>query len=210
MSIAQGDSSIAYSLKNCEFMELNVDTDTWEEVYMCGFYHIVPSELVFYQGSFYQPLVLPRIGSSNVLDLPFSVYCHVTGFSKKIYIGGPIKFKFENSILRLGCWTITLKTANDERIEFDMEMDRSIDDSEWKACITYEANQELFQDLKNGLQFDSIENAYLAIVKMIRNEFGSSFDMSPYLEEMGIHRESPSIVDVDELEREIRKMYGMN
>lgn len=206
--ILNDDISLAYSLDLFEYLQWNSDANSWEQIYMCGFYNVVPGEIIFYKGDVFEPLVFYMNGITKDLNLLYQAYCHATGFNKKIYYGDPINRYVENPKLQIGCWSITVINANGELLEFDMTMESYKDEPDWKAHAKYEINQDLFRDFINSLRFESQEEAYLAIVKMIRKEFGDRFDMNPYLEDMGIHRDSPSIVDLDEMEREIRKTFG--
>ncbi len=209
--LSDGQESATYTLDSFSFYQLSyANNDGWVEQ---NFYDWVgisvpaPTDITIYNGCTWQPLELFSVSTGpSELSMPLYAYRRVTGFDKEFYVAAPVDFDAENRTIKTDRYTYEVELANQETLKL-------IHISEYAGGIGGKGGQDKFNmtfkrkdlslpDLDKILFYESAREAKLAIVEMLREEFGDEFNLNDYL--AGQVKLDNPMVDLNAIEAAIR------
>lgn len=204
-SLKQGEISVCYELVDFNSYGKENENDKWRPIRLDGLY--LNERIIFHNGDVYEPLMLTKGGGIHILEMPYQAYRMATGFGESIYIVAPLEYDEEDHSFTFHSKEYMIESATKSKLLL-IQYYPSPYEEIWKTELEYESMSFPEEEIKNGLVFDSEGEACLYIVGLLREQFGENFDLNPYLEQLGIQNDSPTIVDIDELEVIIKHIYG--
>lgn len=215
-SISQGKITAVYQMDGYACHERTAEAggewSGWKEVDPMdydGLQMPIPARIVFHKGKMLTPLSLFNISTGpHPLYMPFMAYCNATGFSSDLYVSHAMTLDEETSTLSVEGSDCRVESASKNGLRLSVAESFTTwrgNAGEFRWTLSYE--EGFYADGFNGKYvYSSKFDAYMGIIGMLRDRFGSGFDMNPYLTQDGIQLDN-SYVDIDALEAAVRS-YG--
>lgn len=209
--LSDGQESATYTLDSFSFYQLSyANNDGWVEQ---NFYDWVgisvpaPTNITIHNGCTWQPLELFDVSTGpDQLYMPLCAYRLATGFDKSFYVAAPVDFDAENLTMKTDRYTYEVVSATEETLKLThiSEYDGGIGGKggQHKFTMTFKRQNLSLPDLDKILFYESALEAKLAIIEMIRAEFGNEFNLNDYLAPHVI-LDNP-MVNLNEIEASLR------
>lgn len=208
--LTRGTASTCYELVGTEtYLKGPEPTDNWVKQDMSewdGWQCPGPSQLLIHEGKTCTPLELFQISyGPHPLYFPFEAYLRKTKSKIQFYVTRPFRYDSENNILTIvdgfseSPFKYEVESADENGLTLIYDSQSLCDgnDHYWKWILTYKKLSSNIEELKKNPLFDSNKEAKLAMIKLLRDEFGTSVDMNPYFEGQIVF---PGPINLDKVE----------
>lgn len=213
--LSRGQESACYHMDSFTFHRLEyTGSNQWEEADFndwTGLAVPAPSNLTIHDGRIWTPLeTFSSSWGPSPIHMPLMAYRKVTGFDKSFYIASPVDYNPEDNTIRIGKEDYEVESASHESMTLihTSDFSRSTDNGvlspagKLRFRMVFTRQELSLPSLDNIMFYDSALEANLAIIEMLRKEFGDVFDLNKYLDGE-IYLDHP-VVDLDQVEQDIR------
>jgi lipoprotein len=215
-SLTRGDASATFECTGYTRLDYDFDNenrwiDNTDEI-LYGYECLTPHIITINDGRTWTPLSLFReCGPSCVYDL-LEFYKEMTGFSKEFYVAAPLEYnRQENKISIDGAWyDLAGISRKNLYISSTHEYYKSnvSDEGFHKAGMnrdrhSYQITDLQLPNLENALWYDSAMEAKLAIIDMLRQQYGDVIRFADYTDKP--YFSPDGTIDLNELEERVRK-----
>lgn len=188
--LSEGQESATYKLESFSYYKMsNGNNKGWVEE---NFYDWIglsvpaPSDITIHNGCTWQPLrMFDIVGGPSVLYMPLYAYRLETGFDKEFYVAAPIDYDADNKTLKIDKYTYEVESVTEEtlKVVHISEFWGGIDGKggKDKFNLTFKRKDLSLPDLNKIIFYESELDAKLAIVEMLRAQFGDEFNVNKNL-----------------------------
>lgn len=205
--LTKGEKSACYDLQDYKLYESNSSSPlSWNEVNLTdflGWMQTPPSKLIVSEGKTWVPLSFWTSYGPSSLYLPFVAYCKTTGFNKDVYVVSDFIYDKDNNTVKIEDNTYSVQYSDDTKLIVDLY--HNTNKGQLKEVAIFKIGELTLLDKSKIVYYDNEYDAYMAIIQMIRDEFGNSFNLNDYLGD-NIILDDP-MVNLDEIEQEIEHLY---
>lgn len=210
--ILKGKISVSYKRISADAYVMHNNSGNWSyEGELWGLDVPGREGITFHEGKCWTSLVMMTLnGGPNEFYGPLMAYKKKTGYDKEIYVAAPINYNSEagqilingdyyqlesidEDIMKINHVSNTLYANADHEIIGSMQM-------KWEM----EYEKDALLDFSKIESFESEFDCFMAILKMLREEFGEEVDVNKYLHP-GSSKED--VVNFDQLEDNLHKKY---
>lgn len=210
--LSRGDESACFTLEELLMYRLDPGAVEWKEENWDDYDGLslpTPSTLTIHEGRTWTPLNMfsSSLGPSP-LSMPLLAYRNVTGFDKKFYVATPVEYDREQNSVTIKNTVCSVLTATPDKLVMTCTEPFWVSgggEGKFKWNMTYVREELTLPDMDKIVFYDSELEANLAIIDMLREEFGNVFNINEYLGGY-IYLDDP-IVNLDEVEKEIREYW---
>lgn len=214
-SLTGGEASVAYKCNSLKLYDKSYKgSGKWEEVNLYeldGWAPTAPMSMTIMEGRTWTPLELFDISMGpNPLYMPWMAYCRTTGFDKSLWIAAPVLYDEAENLLTIlghdfsvegvGKASLTLSICN-EYYKSSSDGSGLYPAGQFKEVVEYVKTDLEEQDRDKMMCFDTEQDAYRTMIKMLRDEFGDVFNLNDYLGGSIILDEP--MVDLNEIESQL-------
>lgn len=190
-NILEGQESVMYKRTSSSWYRWSyANNDGWEKQdysQWVGASVPAPLSIVMHNGCAWQPLTMETCaGGPSVLSGPFYAYCRVTGFNKEFYALASMDLDFANATFKLNNANYKVMSVTKDNLKLKYICDFAGGEGgkggKNKYYITFKCVSLSEADINNILFYDSELEAKLAMVEMIRAQFGNEFNLNDYFD----------------------------
>ena len=196
-----------YKLADLDQKTIDGKQLTGDDIHLCLL--SFPFQYVVYNGKMWRDRhfnsVIADAGSTRLVDLILWAYSLETGFDSRILVESRIHYNAENNRIDLP-WhdsSLTYSKPGEFTIEYDCSCDHA---PAHTSYITYRRVSTEETDISNCLFFETLKDADLHIIQLVREEFGNEFNINNYLRGYAILTDP--IINLDDVEKDVRENYG--
>lgn len=212
--ITEGNKTVSYQMDDFNVFEKYTYETEWRDLDIyeySGWQVPLPARITFHKGELLTPLSLFNMTyGPHILYYPFEAYRIATGFDADILLAHALDYDMAHDVLTVDGGRFDVTSASSHAMEIQIKEIFGGADGvcEWKWILSYEAADFLKSAIDEKNVYHSEGDACLGIIQMLREQFGKSFDMNPYLAREGMSSSHP-VVDIDALEEAVRHKYGL-
>ena len=188
--LSEGQESATYHLESFSFYQMsNGNNDGWVEQDFndwVGLSVPAPADITIHNGCTWQPLVMFNVATGpSALYMPLYAYRLQTGFDKEFYVAAPIDYDADTKTMKIDKYTYEVESVSEDvlKIIHISEFWGGIDGKggQDKFNITFKRKELSLPDLDKIVFYGSELEAKLAIIEMLRAQFGDEFNVNKYL-----------------------------
>lgn len=213
-ALADGRESGCFSsYEVVEFIK-NKNTNKWEKYSVNGRlvngdelegWSSTLKQLQICDGKMWGELELFTLAGPHLLYLPWTIYCEVTGFNKKIYVANKITYKKSENILKYGGMRCKIERAEKDFINLSIETSYCLD-NEWlpkKELYRFSRKELNLPNADELVEFPSVWEAELKMIEMMREVFGDVLHVADY-QHLFPYNIGNAVYPLDEMEEYFR------
>lgn len=214
-ALTRGEASVSYKLASFEAYDKEYAvSDKYEKLNLedwVGWELPAPGVITIHEGKTWSPLVMfTEVEGPVALSFPLEAYRQKTGFSKRFYVACPFEYDDESNEVTIGEKRYEKVSVNEEELVVNyisQYWKGGVEGvaGEWKWVLTYEKSALSLPDMEKILFYDSEYDAFMAILEMLRAEFGDEVNVNDYLSQWVILDEP--VFNFDEIESRIKAKY---
>ena len=178
-ALARGEESIMLRIDSIyNLQKKNTDAE-WEEAFYVGW---GASSLIITNGNALESVGLfDTTRGWSILYRPWEVYCRETGYDKTFEIARPFEYDAEKQTVTIGSAVYNIEKADGNELNISYETEREIDGTpgilKFVKCYVKTAK---WIEPESYTVVKSEREGKIAMVKMLREHFGDTFDVSKY------------------------------
>lgn len=213
--LTRSEVSATYERSGMEYFIMYNNSGKWKQIdayTLLGAEEPCSNIITFHEGKSWSPMRWFHCAGFNKLYFPLMAYRHKTGFKKEFYIACPMNYNSETNELKIEGKTFQKEYLNDKAMKVNCAYSNCYtnDSGEvyasqqvlWK--MTYIRSDFAIRDYGNIAYYETEFDAEMAILTMLRAEFGNEVNVNEYI--TGGWLDNP-IFNFDEVEKEIRKKH---
>lgn len=224
--LTRGEVSTSYNLISTQIFSRYITFENGKEVWgkwkewdlsqgIMGLRLPAPDKITFHEGRSWSPFEwLDLTNGFHKLYFPLVAYRKKTGFSKEFYTAYKLDYNAESNELNLEGKTFTKEFLNENSFKItynDLGWYTNKDGEiyagdEKKYIMQYQKCELHLPDLENILFYDNEYECCMAILKMLRDEFGDEVDVNKYTSSWMV-MDYP-IYNFDEIEEYLHEKYN--
>lgn len=192
-ALSRGETSVTFKIEKVhsyekEYNKNSLNGDKWTEItgkYDIDGINIIPDRFSIYQGRTWITVELSDlIPEECLLAGAWNIYCKKTKFNKDIFVADKVEFNQDNKTLKLNGTVFEVESANEDKLIIsNLSETYSIKSSELKpshlskTIIILKKNAIEIPETGHILSYESRNEAMLAMVRMIRAEYGDVLNL---------------------------------
>lgn len=220
--LTRGETSVTYKMDSFKKFTMNCpspDVDgKWKDVtglYTVGNIFPAPIQITFHEGRSWSPFEWLDINVGfHKLYFPLAAYRKKTGFSKDFFTAYILDYNSESNELKIDGRTYTKDFLNENAMQitivrsqkFTNEKNEVYAETRDKHIIHYQRADLSIPDMDNILFYDDEYECCMAILKMLRDEFGEEVNVNKYISSFAV-LDNP-IYNFDEIEEYLHEKYN--